>query len=109
MSDSGSHGWSAGFSFLKKEQHMERMRLVVAGLAVVAATLGTGVCEAAAAGAPARAAVSSVAQVPSDVERGTYWTRGGCIEAGQEGIERGLWSRYTCANGPLWWTLYTDR
>lgn len=92
---------------------MKRMRSAVAGLAVVAATLGTGVCQAAAAdtaaAGPVRAAGSLIPQVPSDVKRGTYWTRGGCIEAGQEGIERGLWSRYTCANGPLWWTLYTDR
>ncbi|GAA0471551.1 hypothetical protein ACFQ2B_33465 [Streptomyces stramineus] len=92
----------------------KRVSLAVIGfVAAVASMTGAGVSHAVeAAAAPARvAAVSHAAQAPADlpVHRGKYWTRGGCMEAGQEGVDRGHWSQYQCANGPVFWNLWTDR
>ncbi|MBT2385944.1 hypothetical protein [Streptomyces sp. ISL-11] len=95
----------------------KRVSLAVVGLAAVVASMtGAGVSQAVeASGVHARqsfaAAASHVAQAPADlpVHRGKYWTRGGCMEAGQEGVDRGHWSQFQCANGPVFWNLWTDR
>ncbi|MFD3514800.1 hypothetical protein [Streptomyces sp. NPDC058657] len=43
-----------------------------------------------------------------DIHRGKYWTLGGCQTAGQQGIDRGHWDRYQCAEGWMW-NLWTNR
>ncbi|WP_055525681.1 hypothetical protein [Streptomyces graminilatus] len=46
-----------------------------------------------------------------DVHRDKYLTLGGCQTAGQQGIERGHWDRFQCADGtwPFRWNLWTNR
>ncbi|MFD5895339.1 MULTISPECIES: hypothetical protein [unclassified Streptomyces] len=105
---------------------MKRMGLTAAGFAVaVTAMTGLGAFPASAAeqARPAeRPSVSERATVSERASaadrsalsgryphlRGKYWTRGGCLEAGQEGINRGHWTGYECANGTLQWVLWTD-
>nr|WSZ96091.1 hypothetical protein OH820_10885 [Streptomyces sp. NBC_00857] len=96
---------------------MTRIHSVLTGLAaaVAATTLGLGVASQATATPAANpqrtaahpAAVSAAADLP--IHRGKYWTLGGCQEAGQQGIDRGHWSRYQCAKGTLQYSLWTDR
>ncbi|MFD7130917.1 hypothetical protein [Streptomyces sp. NPDC059894] len=46
----------------------------------------------------------------SSSHRGKYFTPAGCQTAGQQGIERGHWDRYQCAQGAFWlWNLWTNR
>jgi hypothetical protein len=63
--------------------------------------------------APALAAHDQVAAVRAadglNVHRGKYVTLGGCQTAGQQGIERGHWDRYQCAEGTFFWNLWTNR
>ncbi|MFE6490012.1 hypothetical protein ACFVGN_44770, partial [Streptomyces sp. NPDC057757] len=52
----------------------------------------------------------SAAPVGLDVHRGKYVSLGGCQTAGQQGIERGHWDQYQCAQGSFWlWNLWTNR
>ncbi|MGW0607277.1 hypothetical protein [Streptomyces sp. NPDC002644] len=73
----------------------------------------TAVALGAASAAPALAAPGDVAVVRAgdglDVHRGKYVTLGGCQTAGQQGIERGHWDRYQCAEGTFFWNLWTNR
>lgn len=104
---------------------MKRTGLTAAGFAVaVTAMTGLGALPAAAAqpGPAERPAVSEQmtgSERASAADRsalsgryphirGKYWTRGGCLEAGQEGVNRGHWTGYECANGTLQWVLWTD-
>ncbi|AEW98823.1 hypothetical protein [Streptantibioticus cattleyicolor] len=43
------------------------------------------------------------------VLRDKYWTFDGCNSAGQQGIGRGAWDQYQCANGRVFWVLWTNR
>lgn len=63
----------------------------------------TGLVIAAAGGA---ATARPAADLP--VHRGTFFSHGDCVHAGQHGADRGHWSRYQCAKGWLW-NLWTDR
>ncbi|MFD2348157.1 hypothetical protein ACFSTC_00285 [Nonomuraea ferruginea] len=42
------------------------------------------------------------------IHRGKFLFHSDCITAYQQGIDRGHWSRYQCAEGWLW-NLWTDR
>ncbi|HEX4812601.1 MAG TPA: hypothetical protein VFV66_07585 [Nonomuraea sp.] len=79
---------------------MKRL-LTAAGIAVALATVAS-VSSAVAAGS---------AQAASDlpIHRGKYWSHSACITAGQQGVDRGHWSRYQCAEGTWFWNLWTDR
>ncbi|QXJ26482.1 hypothetical protein AGRA3207_002690 [Actinomadura graeca] len=46
-----------------------------------------------------------------DVHRGKYLTLGACQTAGRQGIERGHWDSFQCADGtwPWRWNLWTNR
>ncbi|MDH6223103.1 MULTISPECIES: hypothetical protein [Streptomyces] len=80
---------------------------LAAFMMITATALGT------ASAAPALAAPDDVAVVRAadglDVHRGKYVTLGGCQTAGQQGIERGHWDRYQCAEGTFFWNLWTNR
>lgn len=88
---------------------------VVSGLlaaSVLAGTLGAGAAQAAAlsAEAPRRAVAAQSADAPPGwIIRGKYWTRGGCLEAGQDGVQRRHWDEFQCADGILQWVLWTNR
>ncbi|MEU3556093.1 hypothetical protein [Streptomyces fragilis] len=73
----------------------------------------TAVALGAASAAPAVAAPRGAAAAPAadglDVHRGKYVTLGGCQTAGQQGVERGHWDRYQCAEGTFFWNLWTNR
>ncbi|GAB7110654.1 hypothetical protein JCM4814A_89710 [Streptomyces phaeofaciens JCM 4814] len=87
------------------------VRTLLSALAAIAVT-GLGLSAAPAVAAPATAS-SHVAAVRAadglDVHRGKYVTLGGCQTAGQQGIERGHWDRYQCADGTFFWNLWTNR
>lgn len=99
---------------------MKRM-LTVAGLTAAIAAAGalhhaasaeTGTAHQLAAAVTAGTVASQVSPaLPADlpVLRGKYWTRAGCEQAGRDGIDRGHWSQYQCADGTLQWILWTDR
>ncbi|MEU8248870.1 hypothetical protein [Nonomuraea sp. NPDC048916] len=100
---------------------MKRM-LAATGFVIALA----GVPQAAAAGVQARqpiqaASVQAVsaqavsaqaasAQAAADlpVHRGKFWFHSDCVTAGQQGVDRGHWSQYQCAEGWMW-NLWTDR
>jgi hypothetical protein len=91
-----------------------RTRLVFGVITTVllAGTLGLGATQAGAAvaGSPQRATAAQAADAPAGwVHRGKYWTRGGCLEAGQEGVQRRHWDEFQCANGAVFWNLWTNR
>ncbi|MER5198649.1 hypothetical protein ACWD3J_37365 [Streptomyces sp. NPDC002755] len=90
-----------------------RVRIALSALAVLAAT-GLGLSTAAPAVAVPTAATQQASAVRAadglDVHRGKYVTLGGCQTAGQQGIERGHWDRYQCAQGSFFlWNLWTNR
>ncbi|MEV3970292.1 hypothetical protein AB0K68_19420 [Streptomyces sp. NPDC050698] len=89
-----------------------RVRTALSALAAIA-VVGLGALGAA---APAGAAPHQVSAVQAadglDIHRGKYMTLGGCQTAGQQGIDRGHWDRYQCAEGNMWpwtWNLWTNR
>ncbi|MEV0241538.1 hypothetical protein AB0I06_16620 [Streptomyces sp. NPDC050674] len=89
-----------------------RVRTTLSALAAIA-VVGLGALGAA---APAGAAPHHVSAVQAadglDIHRGKYMTLGGCQTAGQQGIDRGHWDRYQCAEGNMWpwtWNLWTNR
>ncbi|MFI0219297.1 hypothetical protein [Streptomyces lydicus] len=89
---------------------------IAAGLLAAAALVGTVVLGATqASAAPARAPHQVADQdnaadaPPGWVLRGKYWTHGGCMEAGQDGVQRHHWEEFQCANGSLQWVLWTNR
>lgn len=90
---------------------MRRMSFVVTMTVVVAMVpAGGGVARAVVAAGPrARAptAGSPIGELP--VHRGKFVTRGGCLEAGQNGVDHGRWSQFQCANATGAWDLWTDR
>ncbi|GAA5613552.1 hypothetical protein Spla01_04730 [Streptomyces platensis] len=93
---------------------MSRHRLTVGLLAALAltGTLGMGTAQASAppTRTPHQATRPDTAYAPPGwVLRGKYWTRGGCTEAGQEGVQRHHWDEFQCANGPVRWILWTNR
>ncbi|MER6628030.1 hypothetical protein ABT301_07305 [Streptomyces sp. NPDC000987] len=78
--------------------------------------VGLGLVSAGPALAAPSAASHQVAAVRAadglDIHRGKFMTLGGCQTAGQQGIERGHWDRYQCAEGSMWpwvWNLWTNR
>lgn len=85
---------------------------VFAALAVVGlGGLGVAAPAVAAPGATSRPAAVEAAD-GLDVHRGKFMTLGGCQTAGQQGIDRGHWDRYQCAEGNMWpwtWNLWTNR
>ncbi|MEU4684814.1 hypothetical protein [Streptomyces xinghaiensis] len=91
-------------------------RTALAGIAatttaVAALTLGA-VQATAAPASESRAGASQeadTAQVPGWVLRGKYWQYGNCVLAGNEGVQRGHWDQFQCANGTLQWVLWTNR
>jgi hypothetical protein len=84
-----------------------------ARIALTAFATITAVALGAASAAPALAAPERAAVVQAgdglDVHRGKYVTLGGCQTAGAQGIERGHWDRYQCAEGTFFWNLWTNR
>lgn len=92
---------------------MRRQRMTAGLLAAIAlaGTMGMGTAQASAAPAqtPHQATRADVAAPPGWVLRGKYWTRGGCTEAGQEGVQRHHWDEFQCANGSMRWILWTNR
>ncbi|MGC2999506.1 hypothetical protein ACPF8X_14355 [Streptomyces sp. G35A] len=89
-----------------------RVRTVLSALAAIAVT-GLGLSAAAPAVAAPAAAPARVTAISAadglDVHRGKYFTLGGCQTAGQQGIDRGHWDRYQCAEGTFFWNLWTNR
>ncbi|MFD0315537.1 hypothetical protein [Streptomyces flavalbus] len=92
---------------------MTRVRTAL--LALVAASVSAlGV---AAATPVAAAPVTSVQAAPVqergaaglDVYRGRYLGWADCDKAGRQGVERGHWDQYQCAEGRLFWHLWTNR
>ncbi|MFF3320034.1 hypothetical protein ACFYV5_31685 [Streptomyces sp. NPDC003035] len=81
----------------------------VAAAAVIA--LGLGAAAPAAAAPTTAVTASAVSEAEGlDVHRGKYVSLGGCQTAGQQGIERGHWDQYQCAQGSFWlWSLWTNR
>ena len=92
-----------------------RVRIALSAFAVVTvAGLGLGSAS------PAVAVSASVSHRPTavqaadglDVHREKFMTLNGCQTAGQQGVERGHWDRYQCAEGSAWpwvWNLWTNR
>ncbi|MFJ2606149.1 hypothetical protein ACIQOU_15435 [Streptomyces sp. NPDC091279] len=81
--------------------------LLLAGAALVA-PLGVGVSSAAAAPATTHTvAAAPAANLP--VYRTWYWTWANCDNAGRQGVERGHWDQYQCAEGDVFWHLWTNR
>ena len=91
-----------------------RVRTMFSALAVAAVT-GLGLSAAAPAVAAPAAASSHVTAVQAadglNVHRGKFLTLSGCQTAGQQGIDRGHWDVYQCADGtwPWRWNLWTNR
>ncbi|MFF9021209.1 hypothetical protein [Streptomyces eurythermus] len=92
-----------------------RVRTTLSAFAAIAVT-GLGLASAAPAVAVPGTASHRVAAVQAadslDIHRGKYMTLGGCQTAGQQGIDRGHWDRYQCAEGNMWpwkWNLWTNR
>jgi len=75
----------------------------------ILAGIGFAIALATVAGLP-QVAVAETAQAAQNlpVHRGKFWFHSDCITAGQQGIDRGHWSRYQCAEGWMW-NLWTDR
>ncbi|MGW1791258.1 hypothetical protein ACWCO0_32130 [Streptomyces tubercidicus] len=91
---------------------MRRHRTTAGLLAALAlaGTVGMGTTQASAAPAqtPQQVTRAQADAPPGWVLRDKYWTRGGCLEAGQEGVQRHHWDEFQCANG--WsWVLWTNR
>jgi hypothetical protein len=38
-----------------------------------------------------------------------YWTHAGCIEEGQNGVQRGEWTQYQCRSSAIDWNLWVLR
>ncbi|MFI1562914.1 hypothetical protein ACH4ZX_07540 [Streptomyces sp. NPDC020490] len=92
-----------------------RVRTALSAFAAMT-VVGLGAVSAAPALAAPSAASHQAAAVRAgdglDIHRGKFMTLGGCQTAGQQGIERGHWDRYQCAEGSLWpwvWNLWTNR
>lgn len=92
-----------------------RCHRITAGFLAAIAFVGTmGLGTAQASAEPSRESVRAtraahvVEAPPAWVHRGKYWTRGGCLEAGQEGVQRHHWDEFQCANGSFW-NLWTNR
>jgi hypothetical protein len=90
-----------------------RIAAGVLATAALVGTLGLGATQATAVPAEAPqqvAAQENAADAPSGwILRGKYVTRGGCIEAGEDGKRRQAWDDYQCANGQFFWNLWTNR
>ncbi|MFI5801318.1 hypothetical protein [Streptomyces sp. NPDC051561] len=93
-----------------------RVRLALSALAALSVA-GLGLASvtpavAAPVAATPQAATVQVAAIQGaeglDIHRGKYWTLGGCQTAGQQGIDRGHWDQYQCAEGWMW-NLWTNR
>lgn len=88
-----------------------RLTFGVISSVLLAATLGLGASQAGAT-VESRHTVTaaSAADAPEGwVHRGKYWTHGGCVEAGHDGVQRRHWDEFQCANGPVYWNLWTNR
>ncbi|MFF0771451.1 hypothetical protein ACFYUK_21380 [Nonomuraea wenchangensis] len=87
---------------------MKRMLLAAAGFVfVVAGFTQAAAAETTTARQPG-AVVSAAARADLPVHRGKFWFHSDCITAGQQGVDRGHWSQYQCAEGWMW-NLWTDR
>ncbi|CAL9341731.1 hypothetical protein [Streptomyces sp. NPDC057838] len=93
-----------------------RARTALSAFAALAAIGLGGLGAAAPAVAAPGAAPHRVSAVQAadglDIHRGKYMTLSGCQTAGQQGIDRGHWDRYQCAEGTMWpwkWNLWTNR
>ncbi|MFH8452915.1 hypothetical protein ACH4CD_27200 [Streptomyces fungicidicus] len=92
-----------------------RVRTVLTAFAALAA-VGLGGLSVTAPAVAAPGAGSQVSAVQAadglDVHRGKFMTLSGCQTAGQQGIDRGHWDSYQCAEGNMWpwtWNLWTNR
>ncbi|MFI2507318.1 hypothetical protein [Streptomyces sp. NPDC018972] len=89
-----------------------RVRTALSAFAALTAVgLGGLGAAAPAAAAPGAASHQTAVQAADglDVHRGKYFTLGGCQTAGQQGVDRGHWDRYQCAEGTFFWNLWTNR
>lgn len=89
-----------------------RLAFGVISSVLLAGTLGLGATHAGAAvsESPQAATAAQAADAPEGwVHRGKYWTHGGCVEAGHDGVQRRHWDEFQCANGPVYWNLWTNR
>ncbi|MFD7702429.1 hypothetical protein [Streptomyces caelestis] len=89
-----------------------RARTALSAFAALAAVgLGSLGAAAPAVAAPGAASHRMAVQAADglDVHRGKYMTLGGCQTAGQQGVDRGHWDRYQCAEGTFFWNLWTNR
>jgi hypothetical protein len=88
-----------------------RVRTALSAFAAIS-VVGLGLVSATPAVAAPVAASHQIAAVQGadglDIHRGKYWTLGGCQTAGQQGIDRGHWDQYQCAEGWMW-NLWTNR
>ncbi|WP_391858282.1 hypothetical protein [Streptomyces silvisoli] len=88
------------------------IRKTAALAAGVAAVAGLGFVAPAAQAVPRHHAVVAhhSDQAPAGwIDRGKYWTFDGCNSDGQQGVQRGAWDQYQCANGSVFWNLWTNR
>ncbi|MGW7007089.1 hypothetical protein ACWGCW_30850 [Streptomyces sp. NPDC054933] len=90
---------------------IRKAAVLAAGVAAVA---GIGLVAPSAQAVPqhhvaARAAQHTDAAPAGWIDRGKYWTFDGCNSDGQQGVQRGAWDQYQCANGSVFWNLWTNR
>ncbi|MFI2780640.1 hypothetical protein [Streptomyces sp. ALB3] len=92
-----------------------RVRIALSAYAAITVA-GLGLNSAASAVAAPAPAPHRVTAAPAadglDIHREKFMTLNGCQTAGQQGIERGHWDRYQCAEGNAWpwvWNLWTNR
>ncbi|MEU3251284.1 hypothetical protein [Streptomyces sp. NPDC006997] len=90
---------------------MTRVRTAL--LAVAAATVSALGVAAPVVAAPATSVQAAPAQERAaaglDVYRGRYLGWADCDKAGRQGVERGHWDQYQCAEGRVFWHLWTNR
>ncbi|MFI6453581.1 hypothetical protein ACIBF6_18730 [Streptosporangium amethystogenes] len=82
---------------------MKRM-LAAAGFVIALA----GFAQSAAAARQPGTVASAASPADLPVHRGKSWFHSDCITAGRQGVDRGHWSQYQCAEGWMW-NLWTDR
>ncbi|MEU6726464.1 hypothetical protein ABZ917_22420 [Nonomuraea wenchangensis] len=86
---------------------MKRM-LAAAGFVFVLAGFAQAAAAETTTAHQAGAVVTAAAPADLPVHRGKFWFHSDCITAGQQGVDRGHWSQYQCAEGWMW-NLWTDR
>lgn len=103
----------------RRTRSARRSRALVAagaitGVMLLATAMTAPAASADSAGVTARttsAESATVARTAADlpVYRDWYWSYAACDNAGRQGVERGHWGAYQCAEGDMFWHLWTDR